>query len=160
MFGLYSIDPMFFLPTPLSLIPNPVSYLFDELTFDNMFVRPNLLMWNRPEVFVFNTGKMVFVVESGSGGIRGHAHGLSRVKNPKKVCKGALVYFTVDSEYLHSHPDVAHEYYIAKNGAEYAIWDSETESIVNRTSFDAGHYHSLKIRDVIPVISIVENEKK
>lgn len=137
---------------PFDLIPNPFSYLFDELTVGNLSIRPNILLWDRPEVFVFKTDSLAFVVESGSGGIRGHAHALSQVKNPKKICKGGLIYFTIDGEYLHSHPDAAHEYYIAKNGSDYAIFDSETETIVNRTSFTAGHYHSLKIRDVITTV--------
>ena len=130
---------------------DPINYVLDELSIDNLFIRPNLLLWNRPEVFVFHVDNHIFVVESGSGGIRGHAHGLSQIKNPRKKCKGAMLYFTIDSEYLHSHPDDAHEYHIAKNGSGYAIYDSDTESIVNRMAFAAGHYHSLKVRDVFEV---------
>lgn len=125
-----------------------VDAILNELSIGNLFVRPNLLLWNRPEVFVFTTEKRIFILESGSGGIYGHAHGLAQLKNPRKLHKGALLYFTIDREFMHSHPDVAHEYYIAKNGSGYAIFDSETGNVVNRTSFDAGHYHGLKIRDV------------
>jgi hypothetical protein len=125
-----------------------VESLLNELSIGNLFIRPNILMWNRPEVFVFTTEKRIFILESGSGGIYGHAHGLAQLKNPRKLHKGALLYFTIDREFFHSHPDVAHEYYIAKTGSGYAIFDSETGNPVNRTSFDAGHYHGLKIRDV------------
>ncbi len=130
---------------------NPISSILEELTISNLFIRPNLLLWNRPEVFVLKSKKRAFIVESGSGGIYGHAHKLSELKNPRKLCKGALVYFTVDNEYFHSHPDEAHEYYIAKNGSEYAIYESVSGHIVSRTNFGAGHYHSLHIRDVIRI---------
>ena len=151
---------MLFFPTPIDFIVAPVLFvavpvilLCDELSVNNLFVRPNILMWNRPEVFTFITRDIAFVVESGAAGIHGHAHKLVPVKNPAKKCNGALTYFTLDSEYLHSHPDTSTVYYIAKNGSEYAIFDSNTESIVFKSAFTAGHYHSLKIREVIPLVA-------
>jgi hypothetical protein len=62
-----------------------VDAILNELSIGNLFVRPNLLLWNRPEVFVFTTEKRIFILESGSGGIYGHAHGLTQLKNPRKL---------------------------------------------------------------------------
>jgi hypothetical protein len=150
------------IPTPFDIITAPLSLVLDELSFANAFIRPNVLMRNRPEVFTFRTNEMVFVVESGAGGIYGHAHTLTQVKSPSKKYAGALVYFTLDAEFMHSHPDASHIYYIAKNGSEYAIFDSKTMSVVTRGSFTAGHWHSLKIREAITVVNItsVENVEK
>ena len=128
--------------------------IINELSIGNLFIRPNILRWNRPNVFVFTNENHIFVLESGSGGIYGHAHGLTQLKNPRKLHKGALLYFTIDGEFMHSHPDVAHEYYIAKNGSDYAIFDSETCDIIKRTTFNAGHYHGLKIREILKIKTI------
>ena len=116
----------------------------------NLFIRPNILMWNRPEVFAFKSGNLVFIVESGSGGIYGHAHKLTENKSPAAKIDGALVYFTLDKEYLHSHPDDTTLYYISKNARNaYVIFDSTTKKEVSRCSFTALHWHSLTLRETI-----------
>jgi hypothetical protein len=134
------------------LIPSPSELLKYELTVSNLFIRPNILMWNRPEVFAFKSGNLVFIVESGSGGIYGHAHKLTETKSPTIKIDGALVYFTLDTEYLHSHPNDTSVYYISKNTSnKYAIFDSTTKTEVSRCSFDALHWHSLTLRETIVV---------
>jgi hypothetical protein len=118
----------------------------------DLFVYPNIALYNRPEVFAFKCKKQVFIVESGSGGIMGHAHILKQVTNVEKKIKGACVYFTVEKEYLHSHPDTEMLYYIAKaSDGTYQIFCSETNAVVGRTDFTAGHYHGLKIREVLTI---------
>jgi hypothetical protein len=118
----------------------------------NLFVYPNIALHDRPEVFAFKGKKRVFIVESGAGGIMGHAHILKQVTNVEKKIKGACVYFTVEKEYLHSHPDTEMLYYIAKaSDGTYQIFSSETNAVVGRTDFTAGHYHGLKLREVLTI---------
>ncbi len=118
----------------------------------NLFVYPNIALHDRPEVFAFKGKKRVFIVESGSGGIMGHSHALKQVTNVEKKIKGAYVYFIVENEYLHSHPNTEMMYYIAKaSDGTYQIFSSETNAVVGRTDFTAGHYHGLKIREVLTI---------
>jgi hypothetical protein len=131
-----------------------LSWIASELNPINipisLFIRPNILLWNRPEVFAFKSDNLVFIVESGSGGIYGHAHGLTEVKSPTTIIDGAIVYFTLDEEYMHSHPNNTNIYYIAKTLAgEYAIFDSATKTQVSHCAFSGLHWHSLHIREVI-----------
>ena len=127
------------------------SWIWNELNPINlpigMFIRPNIMMWNRPKVFAFNSDNLVFIVESGSGGIYGHAHHLAEVKSPATTIDRAVIYFTLDEEYMHSHPTL---YYIAKTTTgKYAIFDSATKAQVFHCAFSALHWHSLHIREVI-----------
>ena len=126
-----------------------ISVLMGRYRATDLFVYPNILMRDRPEVFTFNSKKNVFIVESGSGGIMGHAHELVQVDNVDKKVKGAAVYFTVAKEYMHSHPDNTAIYYIAKVDGEFQIFDLATQTVVTKTGWGAGHYHGLKIREVI-----------
>ena len=133
-----------------------VSWIMGQLNPINLpvslFIQPNILLWNRPEVFAFKSDNLVFIVESGSGGIYGHAHGLTEVKSPTTIIDGAVVYFTLDEEYMHSHPNNTNIYYIAKTQAgEYAIFDSTTKLQVSHCAFSGLHWHSLHIREVITV---------
>ena len=103
------------------------------------------------EVYVLKGKRQIFVVECGAGGILGHAHVLRQVKEKDVVKKvvGARVYFTIDSEYLHSHPDTKTVYYIVKmSDGSYQITDYRYNVFTN-TAFGAGHIHGLKIREVI-----------
>ena len=125
--------------------------LLNGHSFTDLILYPNILLGDRPEVFVFKSKKHAFVVESGSGGFLGHAHSLQQVKSVPKKIKGALVYFTIDSEYLHSHPDSDAIYYIGKTKqGQYKIFSPDGVA-VERTSFDGLHYHSLLLREVIPI---------
>ena len=126
-----------------------VTALMGRFGITDFFVYPNILLSDRPEVFAFKGKKRVFIVESGAGGIMGHAHILKQVTNVEKKIKGACVYFTVEKEYLHSHPDTEMLYYIAKStDGTYQIFSTETNAVVSRTDFTAGHYHGLKLREV------------
>lgn len=126
-----------------------ISLLMGRYRPTDLFVYPNILMRDRPEVFTFKSKKNVFLVESGSGGIMGHAHELIQLKNVDKKVKGAVVYFTVANEYMHSHPDNTTVYYIAKVDGEFQIFDLATQKIVTKTGWGGGHYHGLKIREVV-----------
>jgi hypothetical protein len=126
-----------------------ISMFMGRIGLIDLFVYPNILLRDRPEVFTFNSKKNVFIVESGSGGIMGHAHELIQLNTVDKKVKGAVVYFTVANEYLHSHPDDTTIYYIAKDDGRYKIFDLVTETAVTNTAFGAGHYHGLKIREVV-----------
>jgi hypothetical protein len=126
-----------------------LSVITGRFGFIDLFIYPNVLLRDRPEVFTFTSKKKTFVVESGSGGLMGHAHELVQVSNVDKKVKDAYVYFTVASEYAHSHPDDTAVYYIAKNNGSYDIFDLATQTVVTRTAFGGGHYHGLKIRQVI-----------
>lgn len=126
-----------------------ITVLMGRYRATDLFVYPNILLRDRPEVFTFNSKKNVFIVESGSGGIMGHAHELVQVDNVDKKVKGAAVYFTVAKEYMHSHPDNTAIYYIAKVDGEFQIFDLATQTVVTKTGWGAGHYHGLKIREVI-----------
>jgi hypothetical protein len=126
------------------------SWILNELNPINipvsLFVMPNILLWNRPKVYAFKSDNLVFIVESGSGGIYGHAHGLIEVSPATRV-DGAIVYLKLEEEWMHSHPNV---YYIAKTIAgEYAIFDFATKSQVYRCDLSALHWHSLKIREIL-----------
>jgi hypothetical protein len=126
-----------------------ISVLMGRYRMTDLFVYPNILLRDRPEVFTFNSKKNVFIVESASGGIMGHAHELVQLDNVDKKVKGAAVYFTVANEYMHSHPDDTTVYYIAKVDGEFQIFDLATQTVVTKTGWGAGHYHGLKIREVI-----------
>ena len=133
-----------------------ISWIMGQLNPINLpvslFIQPNILLWNRPEVFAFQSDNLVFIVESGSGGIYGHAHGLTEVKSPTTTIDGAIIYLTLDEEYMHSHPNTTNIYYIAKTQAgEYAIFDSTTKLQVSHSAFSALHWHSLHIREVFTV---------
>lgn len=128
------------------------SWIWNEINPINlpigMFIRPNIMMWNRPKVFAFNSDNLVFIVESGSGGIYGHAHDLAEVKSPTTIIDGAVIYFTLDEEYMHSHTTTV--YYISKTLAgQYDIFDSATKAPISRCMFSSFHWHSLHIREVI-----------
>lgn len=126
-----------------------VSALMGRYGIIDLFVYPYLLMRDRPEVFTFATKKNLFIVESGSGGIMGHAHELIQLNTVDKKVKGAVVYFTVANEYFHSHPDDTTVYYIANDDGRYQIFDLATKTAVTNTAFGAGHTHCLKIREVV-----------
>jgi hypothetical protein len=130
-----------------------ISVLMGRYRPTDLFVYPNILLRDRPEVFTFKSKKNLFIVESGSGGIMGHAHPLKEVSKShiSKKIKDAKIYFTMETEYLHSHSDDEKIYYIAKSDDEYAIFDYETRETVSRCDFEGGHWHSLKIRDVVVV---------
>ena len=128
-----------------------ISALIGKVGLIDSFVYPYLLMRDRPEVFTFNSKKNVFIVESGSGGIMGHAHELVQVNTVDKKVKGAVVYFTVAKEYMHSHPDNTTVYYIAKVDGQFQIFDLATQTVVTKTGWGGGHYHGLKIREVVPI---------
>ena len=49
----------------------------------------------------------------------------------------ALVYFTLDTEYLHSHEDENYLYYIAKTDNEYKIYDYDQQKIITLVFFCA-----------------------
>ena len=128
----------------------------DGISIKSLFITPYLLLKDRPEIFAFhykNNKKdkdIVFIVESGSGGIMGHAHPLKEIFDVPKKIKDAKIYFTIENEYLHSHPNKEYIYYIAKSKEDkYEIFEYETQKIVTRSNFSAGHFHSLKIREVI-----------
>jgi len=129
-----------------------LSWIINELNPINIpinwFIRPNIMMWNRPKVFAFNSGNLVFIVETCSSGIYGHAHGLTEVKTPATQIDDALVYFTLDEEYMHSHTDI---YYIAKSGSDYAIFCSSTKTQISHCSLAAIHWHSLKLRETFVI---------
>jgi hypothetical protein len=130
------------------------SWIWNELNPVNfpigMFIRPNIMMWNRPKVFAFKSDNLVFIVETGSGGIYGHAHDLTEVKSPTTTVDDAVIYFKLDEEYMHSHTTTI--YYIAKTlTGEYAIFDSATKTQVSHCLISALHWHSLKIREIITV---------
>lgn len=126
-----------------------ISTVMGRYGFTDLFIYPNILLRDRPEVFTFNSKKNVFIVESGSGGIMGHAHELVQVDNVDKKVSGAVVYFTVAKEYMHSHPDDTTVYYIAKVDGQFQIFDLATQTVVTKTGWGGGHYHGLKIREVI-----------
>ena len=126
-----------------------ISVLMGRYRITDLFVYPNILLRDRPEVFTFATKKNLFIVESGSGGIMGHAHELVQVNNVDKKVKGAVVYFTVANEYMHSHPDDKAVYYIAKVDGEFQIFELATQKAVTQTGWGGGHYHGLKIREVV-----------
>jgi len=116
----------------------------------DLFVEPNLLMRDRPEVFTFQKGNKVFLLESGAGGILGHAHAIVETF-PSKHIANAVFYFTLENEYAHSHPDSSHIYYVARSSSsgKYAIFDYDTQSEVSVSQFGAGHRHGLAVREVI-----------
>jgi hypothetical protein len=128
-----------------------ISTLMGRYGLTDLFIYPNILLRDRPEVFTFVSKKKLFIVESGSGGIMGHAHELIQLNTVDKKVKGAVVYFTVANEYLHSHPDDKTVYYIANDDGRYQIFDLATQTAVTRTGFGAGHFHGLKIREVVPI---------
>ena len=110
----------------------------------DLFVYPYFT--NQPEVYTFGRKRKVFVLESGAGGIMGHSHKLTRIKKdriPTKI-RGAELYFTMEKEYLHSHPDDTKIYYIIGHD----IYDYDTQKIVTSSKFGAGHFHGLKVREV------------
>ena len=123
----------------------------DSTSIKDLFVRPNILLRNRPQVYAFKDKNQVFIVESGSGGIMAHAHKLTQVQDVKPIIQGALVYFKIESEYLHSHPDTKKLYYIKKMPmGGYKIFNASNKAVTT-TAWGAGHYHSLKIREVITI---------
>ena len=126
-----------------------MSVIAGRYGFTDLFVYPNILMRDRPEVYTFSSKKELFLVESGAGGIMGHAHELVQVFDVPAKVKEARVYFTVAKEYLHSHPDDATVYYIAKANGAYQIFDLSTKTTVTNTAFGAGHRHGLNLREVI-----------
>ncbi len=124
---------------------------WDGASLNTFFIQPYLLLRNRPEVYAFKGKKQVFIVESGSGGIMAHAHKLTQVQNVTPIVKGALVYFKIESEYLHSHPDTKKLYYIGKvSDGSYKIFNASNNAVTT-TAWGAGHYHSLNIREVIDI---------
>lgn len=131
--------------------------LHEGFLLKNLIITPNVLLSERPEIYTFHyktdEKDILFIVESGSGGIMGHAHPLKEVSKShiSKKIKDAKIYFTMENEYLHSHSDDEKIYYIAKSDNEYAIFDYETRETVSRCDFEGGHWHSLKIRDVVVV---------
>ena len=122
--------------------------------FIDLFVEPNILMRNRPEVFTFKKRKQLFVLESGAGGILGHAHAIVETF-PESRIRGAKMYFTLESEYAHSHPDTTHVYYVAKNSSGvYAIFDYDTKTECTKSYFGAGHTHGLAVREVVDLFIV------
>jgi hypothetical protein len=107
-----------------------------------LFIYPNLT--NNPEVFTFHTKRKVFVVESCPGGIMGHCHALTQVKNVDKPINGAEVYFTIDNDFLHSHPDDKKMYYIIGTN----VYDYDTQKKISTTNWGAAHFHGIKVREV------------
>jgi hypothetical protein len=126
-----------------------MSVIAGRYGFTDLFVLPNILMRDRPEVFTLSSKKEVFLVDSGTGGIMGHAHELVQLFDVPMKVKDARVYFTVAKEYLHSHPDDAAVYYIAKVNGVYQIFDLATRTAVTQMQWGAGHRHGLSIREVI-----------
>jgi len=123
----------------------------DGVSIKDLFIRPYILLRNRPEVYAFKYKNQVFIVESGSGGIMAHAHKLTQVQDVKPIIQGARVYFKIESEYLHSHPDTTQLYYIGKiSDGSYNIFNASNNAVTT-TAWGAGHYHSLKIREVITI---------
>ena len=148
-----------------------ISYLAvsGKLNFEQLFIASNVLLRNRPEVYVLHGAKRAFVVNSGSGGINGHAHKLQQVfeKDLLEGCAvgGAEVYFKCLSEWMHDHPDENQIYYIcaAAGGGgeeEYAIYDYKTRSKVTHNGFGAGHYHSLSIAMVIETMRALSKKRR
>ena len=126
------------------------SVLVQRYTFTDLFITPYILMKDRPEVYTFKKQNKVFIVESGTGGIMGHAHPLEEALDVKPVNNG-FVYFRVKNEYMHSHPDEEKVYYIGMENGEYAIFEYDTKTVVTRSDFGAGHYHGLHVREVITI---------
>ena len=125
--------------------------VMDGTSINNLFIKPYILLRNRPEVYAFKGKNQVFIVESGSGGIMAHAHKLTQVNNVTPFIQGAIVYFKIESEYLHSHPDKNKLYYIGKiSDGSYQIFNASNNA-VKTTAWGASHYHSLKIREVIDI---------
>jgi len=133
-----------------------------RLNVTDLFVLPNILMRDRPEVYTFKKNGKIFILESGSGGILGHAHALKEVFPEKsKKIKNAVFYFTLENEYLHSHPHDTYVYYVGKNdNNEFAIFDTDSETEVKNSQFGAGHYHSLSIREVIDTKEKRDRDRK
>ena len=125
--------------------------LLGRLNSIDMFVIPNMLQ--RPEVYTFTKGKKVFVLESHGGGILAHAHALVETF-PDKMdqVKGAKLYFTMEKEYSHSHPDTSFVYYVAKKGDgsnTYVIYELNTQKEVTSSKMSGGHWHGLSVKEVI-----------
>jgi hypothetical protein len=125
-----------------------ISMIAGRYGFVDLLILPNVLMRDRPEVYTFSSNEEVFLVESGSGGIMGHAHELMQKFDVPTKVDGARVYFTVCKEYLHYHHDEATIYYIAKVDGVYQVFDLATRTAVTSTHWGAGHYHGLRVRDV------------
>jgi len=127
--------------------------LLGRFNIIDLFIQPNALMRNRPEVYTFTKGRNVYVLESHSGGLLGHAHELLEATVDKnQQVKGAKLYFTIESEYAHSHPDTNFVYYVAKkqDGTDtYGIYELDTQKLVTSSKFGGGHYHGLTVREVI-----------
>ena len=128
--------------------------LVNELNATSLFATPNLLMKDRPEVYVLHCRRYAFVLNSGSGGVLAHAHAIVPATPPSPVDR-ALVYFAFESEWLHNHSSDQTLFYIAKKGGgggggeEFGIYDYATHAEVARNEFNAGHYHGVSIKEVV-----------
>ena len=127
--------------------------LFDPVT---LFVTPNIIMRDRPEVYTIKTKKRVFIVNSGPGGINAHAHALKQTYPEVKIAR-AEAYFVCESEWFHDHPSADKTFYIARAGgsttSDFSIFDYDTKLPVTHNEFSAGHYHALSIAEVIELTS-------
>jgi hypothetical protein len=107
---------------------------------------PNFFGLNSPEIYTFTINNQKYSLISGVSGIFNHAHKLVKVDVDAPANPDIIFYFTAEAEYMHTHPNKKHLYYVGKDNEIYYYNPSTKKSKkTNFLEFDVGHRHSINV---------------